>query len=486
MRRGRRCAAATLAMTAAAVLGCPGVARAETVADYQRWYLTALRIKQAHRISKGAGVVVAVVDSGVHAAHPDLRGQVLPGHGTNPDSPKDGRTDPDTEVGHGTAMAGIIAARGGGKTHVLGIAPRAKILPVATGPEFTYRDVADGVRWAADHGADVINLSLVATDRNDVERAAIEYAMSKDVVVVAGSGNIEQGITRIDTPASIPGVIAVTGTVKSGKAWSGATHGPEAVLAAPVDKIISPAPPGVTDNGYGLSKGTSDASAIVSGVAALVRAKYPKLSAADVVNRLIRTADDRGPKGRDPEYGFGAVNPVAALTAKVPPVSANPLIAPGPAAGAAAAAPGEGEPAVTFPGGDSEVTWWQGGLCLAVVVAGVGLAVLSARRRRVPVGGYPTIPQQVGPPGYPVPPGHPVAPPGYPVAPPGYQPPPGYHPPAQQAPPGHYPPAGYPPAQQAPPGYYPPPGYPPPPQTRPGWPPPDRETPPGWPPPDRR
>ncbi|GIF14948.1 S8 family serine peptidase [Actinoplanes teichomyceticus] len=454
-----RVVAAALAAATAAVLGCPGVARADTVADYQKWYLDALRISRAHQITQGAGVVVAVVDSGVDATHPDLRGQVLSGHSTTSAGASDGRRDIDPKNGHGTSMAGIIAGRGGGAQHLLGIAPKVKILPVSISLGADALEVAEGIRWAADHGADVINLSIGGPDPDGSVHKAAQYALSKNAVLVAASGNREQQptTTRVQSPANVPGVLAVSGTMKSGDAWSGAVTGPEVAIAAPVEDVISPAPAGLSSNGYSLATGTSDSSAIVSGVAALVRAKYPDLSSANVVNRLIRTADDRGAPGRDPQFGFGVIDPLAALTANVPVVPANPL------AGAASATPGgagehagekaeDGSP-VAISVGDPKLAVLQGGLCLAVVVVVGWLLVRGIRRRRrkaaalrSPYG--PGMP----PPGYP---GHPAAMPPHP----------GYHPPAQpgyQAPPGYPPgqaPSGYPPVQ-APPGY--PPGQAPP------------------------
>ncbi|GAA2676646.1 type VII secretion-associated serine protease mycosin [Actinoplanes palleronii] len=451
-----RVAAAALAAAIVSVLSWPGVAHADTVADYQKWYFDALKITSAHKTSQGAGVVVAVVDSGVDATHPDLRGQVLSGHSTTSEGAADGRRDLDRDQGHGTAMAGVIAGRGGGSQHVLGIAPKAKILPVSVSERYDPRQVADGIRWAADHGADVINVSMGGTDSTDSQVSAIQYAQSKNVVVVAASGNTDEGFRTVPRPANIPGVIAVAGIEKSGNAWDGATTGPEVVLAAPSVQVISAAPGGLTSNGYRVGDGTSEASAIVSGVAALIRAKYPDLDAANVVNRLIRTADDRGASGRDAEYGFGVVDPVAALTADVPSVKANPLV--GSTSAAAPAGPGattgeekgDSDPDVAFSVGDPKAAVLQGGLCLAVVVLIGWLLVARSRRNRRRAAALRSA----------YPPGYPSAPPGYPQ---GAPPQPGYYPPAQPGYPPQqpgYPPAqpGYPPQQ---PGYYPPTGYPP-------------------------
>ncbi|MFX0594081.1 S8 family serine peptidase [Melissospora conviva] len=318
---------ASLALVTGGVLVAPAPASADTVRGLQ-WYLDSLRIPEAHKISKGRGVTVAVVDSGVDASHPALAGRVLPGAGFGASAGSDGRRDADTDNGHGTAMAGLIAGIGGSDTVQLGIAPEAKILPVATGkPGRSVSEVAQGIRWAVDSGADIVNISLRTSGHSQELVEAVEYALARDVVVVAPAGNTVQSDVGIGQPASIPGVIAVTGTGRSGKFHSGSAYGRESVLATPIEDIIAPVPTSASHNGYGVTTGTSSAAAIVSGIAALVLARYPDLDAANVVNRLIRTSSDLGPAGRDDRYGFGAVDPVAALKASVPSVQQHPLIA---------------------------------------------------------------------------------------------------------------------------------------------------------------
>ncbi|MEV1109011.1 S8 family serine peptidase [Micromonospora sp. NPDC049751] len=441
--------AAALALCAAlapAVTVAPTPARAADTVRGLQWYLDYLKIPAAHQITKGAGVVVAVVDTGVEASHPDLRGQVLAGHGTNPLAAPDGRRDDDKVKGHGTSMAGIIAGRGGGAMHELGIAPAAKILPVSTGADSDGQDVVLGVRWAADNGADIINLSLGDEGAAPPELVdAINYALSKDVVVVASAGNTEQGDRQVIAPANIPGVVAVSGFDKRGGFSSGSVQGPETVLASPMESIIAPAPKAVSPNGYTVASGTSPAAAIISGVVALIRAKYPKLDAPNVISRLIETARDAGPAGRDPQFGFGRVDPVAALTRSVPTVTANPLLkgeAAGPTGPGRATRPGEDDgPAVEFGVSNKAGAIVQLGLCLGVPIIGliVLFVVLRRRKRRTP-------PAAVGP--YPGAPGMP--PPGWPAT---QSPPAGYGPPQQPGP-------GYGPAPGQPGPGYPPPGHP--------------------------
>ncbi len=296
----------------------------------QQWQLTALHASAAWRYGSGAGVVVAVLDSGVDAKHPDLAGQVLPGVDLV-DAGGDGRSDP---VGHGTTVAALIAGRADDNSGVEGLAPRAKILPVRVlDRQNRYGDaevVARGLHWAVDHGARVVNLSLGGGAASAPLAEALHYAAAHDVVVVACTGNADPGAPaqqQIWYPAREPGVVAVTGLAEgTGPAapmalWPDALTGPATVLAAPAS-ILTGARPG----GYWRVQGTSFAAPLVSATAALVRARWPALDAANVVNRLIRTSTDLGPPGRDDRYGFGLVNPLAALTSEVPSVPANPLL----------------------------------------------------------------------------------------------------------------------------------------------------------------
>lgn len=311
-------------LLSALAVALPLLLAAQTIEE-QEWHLDALDVYSAQDQARGAGVIVAVIDSGVDAKHPDLAGQVLPGAGFGRSKGTDGTTDAD---GHGTGMAGIIAATGrnGG---ALGIAPGAKILPVASADEkeqFGLDVVAESIRWATDHGAKVINMSLgFSSSMTPSLVKAVNYAIEKDVVLVAATGN-EAG--EVSAPANIGGVIAVAGTNREGKPWASSNVGADTVLVAPAVGIVTTAPEGVYASGYAEMDGTSAASAIVSGVAALVRAKHPQMPAKDVVNALVRTAKDLAEPGRDETTGFGMVNPMGALTAQLPPVERNPLLPP--------------------------------------------------------------------------------------------------------------------------------------------------------------
>lgn len=376
-------AVASVLVAVAAVLGPAPAALADSVRAAQ-WHLRTLDIERAHEISRGKGVVVAVVDSGVDATHPDLKDNVADGYDIV--AATDGKVD---ENGHGTGVAALIAAHGHGTDDgVLGVAPRASILPVRVSGrsgQYGSADAARAIRWAADRGADVINVSGGAPTDDPRMRGAVGYAQARDVVLVASAGNTDQGDKKVGYPAAYPGVIAVSAVDADREFSAESVQGPEVALAAPGERVVT----ATTGHDYAVGVGTSDASALVSGTAALVRARYPELDAAAVVNRLLRTAADRGPRGRDTRYGYGVVDPVAALTADLPEVTANPLgsVTPTPSAtptpnpsGTSAANPGPGGPPVPrnvlLP-----VLVGGGAVLLALVSLAVGWA-MTARRRR--------------------------------------------------------------------------------------------------------
>lgn len=349
VRRSLPTVLALLTATVAGVVIGPPAASADWVRDEQ-WYLSQLDAGTAWQYASGRGVVVAVVDSGVDATHPDLVGQVLPGADFVRGSPADGRDDP---VGHGTSVAAIIAGRGDDGDGVKGLAPKAKILPVRVlDDDNKYDDaavVAQGVRWAVDHGASVVNLSLGGAAYSHILAASIAYAATHDVVVVACTGNrsgtsVESG--EVWYPAREPGVIAVAGLAadpvppssagiggsrrripSGGKPpsrtlWHGSVTGPATVLTAPAARLT-----GARPGGYWRIQGTSFAAPLVAATAALIRSRWPELNATNVANRLVQTADDLGVPGRDSRYGFGAVSPASALAAPIPWTSMNPLLA---------------------------------------------------------------------------------------------------------------------------------------------------------------
>ncbi|MGW7450811.1 type VII secretion-associated serine protease mycosin [Streptomyces sp. NPDC054787] len=318
---GRGAAALTAAALLAGATASP--AAADTIRDRQ-WGLLALRAEEAWGTTRGDGVTVAVLDTGVDDSHPDLAGQVL--DGTDLIGMGAGRGDK-AWARHGTAMAGIIAGHGHGPSRgqgVLGIAPQAKILPVrvileegdpgrAQARASKGGALADGIRWAADHGADVINLSL-GDDSDSAhheagEDEAVQYALAKGVVVVASAGNGGESGDRVSYPAAYPGVIAVTAVDRRGRKAAFSTRNWYATVSAPgVDVVIAD-----PDRAYYEGWGTSAAAAFVSGAAALVRAAHPELSPAQIKKLLEDTAADSPAGGRDDARGYGTVDPVAAL-----------------------------------------------------------------------------------------------------------------------------------------------------------------------------
>ncbi|MEU8181833.1 type VII secretion-associated serine protease mycosin [Micromonospora sp. NPDC049047] len=334
----------------------------------KQWHLAYLRATEAQKVSRGSGVIVAVPDTGVDP-HPDLRNNLLPGKDTIPGGVGDGRRDLDS---HGTSMAGLIAAHGqGGNSGALGIAPEAKILPIFDSPpggNGEPDDLAQGIEFAIANGADVISISSVGSSSSRL-RQAVRAARESNIVIVAGVGNLPRDQT-IGYPASEEGVIAVGGIGRDGLHAAISVTGPRVDVAAPAVDIYSTS----YDGKYSKGTGTSSATAIVAGAAALIRSKYPHLPAREVAHRLTATAIDKGAPGRDDEYGYGVIDLVAALTADVPPLGFESVTA------SAGAGP---TTAVAQPGGDEGAATARGLATLGVILAaGVGWAVVARRRRR--------------------------------------------------------------------------------------------------------
>lgn len=320
----------TVACAALALLGT-GLFAAPAQADdirAQEWFLDRLHALQAWPVSQGAGVTVAVIDSGVEASHPDLRGQVLRGADLLTDnSSPNGWVDTDTAFnGHGTAMASLIAGTGasGGGHGMLGLAPRAKILPIHAdlGNHAQPQAIAQGIRYAVANGATVVNLSIAGGAEDPGVRQAVLDAEQHNVLLVAGMGNAGETTNMRSFPAGYPGVVAVAATDQSDKPAGFSSFGSNVTLAAPGSQIVTAA----SHAGYQRGGGTSDSTALVSAAAALVRSHFPNLTAGQVINRLIQTADHPA-GGRDQHVGYGIVNPYQALTADVPAgPTGNPLL----------------------------------------------------------------------------------------------------------------------------------------------------------------
>lgn len=337
MRTARRIAVSLAAAGLTLVPVAP--AQADGI-QAQEWALDALHTRQAWQTTKGTGATVAVLDTGVDDQHPDLKGQVLPGK----DLIGFGAERGDRPwARHGTAMAGIVAASGHGaddSSGVMGVAPKARILPVrviledgdpqrAKARSSRGGALAKGIRWAADHGADVINLSLgddsASAHPEPAEDAAVQYALRKGSVVVASAGNGGDKGDRVSYPAAYPGVIAVTAVDRYGNRAAFSTRRWYATVAAPgVDVVIAD-----PDKRYYEGWGTSAAAAFVSGAAALVRSAHPDLSPRQVRQVLEQTARSRPSGGHSDELGAGVVDAAAALkaAAKMKPEPQQPAAA---------------------------------------------------------------------------------------------------------------------------------------------------------------
>jgi type VII secretion-associated serine protease mycosin len=316
--------AGRLASTAAAVVLTLATVTAPTPAAAQAsdWWQSLWRLDEVWRLSEGEGVVVAVIDSGVEEV-PELAGAVLPGTDLSGNAP-DARTDHDPDA-HGTRMALLIAGRGT-VTGLRGVAPAATILPLTytSAPAIPSDEAfADSILSAVEQGAHVINISMASPGEcGPYLSEAVRYAISRGAIVVAASGNHPVGSP--DLPGSCPGVITVGAIGPQLEPWHYSLRSEHVDVAAPGAELPVPH----VDGRIVVVSGTSDATAMVSGTLALLRAAYPDASAYDLVTRLIATTRDLGEPGRDDATGYGLVQPLDALTATVPDDTPNPVYDP--------------------------------------------------------------------------------------------------------------------------------------------------------------
>ncbi len=323
-RSARRARVRLLHDPAIAQVSFSYISHALTLPNDPQWtakqssYLSPLRLDRAWDYGKGAGVTVAVVDTGTDLDHPDLAGQLVTGRNVlNPAAP------PQDDNGHGTLVSGIVAAKTNNGRGVVGIAPSAKIMPIkvldSTGSG-SDADIAVGIDYARAHHAKVVNLSLGGTFDDPVLADAVAHAIAAGIVVVAAAGN--DAAATVGFPAAYPGVIAVGATDHTGALTSFTSYGPRIDVVAPGLDITSTAL-GATE-AYSAESGTSFSSPIVAGVAALVRGKHPTWTQSQVAAQIRNTARDLGLPGVDPAFGHGMVDPLAAL--------GGPSVAPHPSA----------------------------------------------------------------------------------------------------------------------------------------------------------
>ncbi|MFC1413038.1 S8 family serine peptidase [Streptacidiphilus sp. N1-12] len=361
---------AALALVPAVLLGATGVSPAASPSPGPsqspegditgEWPLQSAHFdaQKIWALTRGQGITVAVVDSGVAANHPDLTGQVLPGTSLLGDG-DDGRTDTSSES-HGTAIAALIAGTGAsahGKG-IIGLAPDAKILPVrvTSGSQVTAPLLAQGIIWAADHGAQIINVSIGSPTPDPLLKQAVAYAGRKDAVVVASAGNNGQTGNEMQYPAGFPGVVAVSGTDQNHAFWPTSASGPDITVAAPAAQIAS-----AGDNGqYVQADGTSYAAGYVSAALALIRSHNPHLTAGQAIAALISTTRDHHAVPDD-QLGYGEIDPLAALTAPPAASTTNPLLAPRPTAPTASPTlwAGLGVSAVVLLAAGGVWLWWR-------------------------------------------------------------------------------------------------------------------------------
>ncbi|MEU9356075.1 type VII secretion-associated serine protease mycosin [Streptomyces griseoloalbus] len=448
-RRPLSVASAALGLLLVGIAATP--AHAESVRDMQ-WHLDAMRAEEMWKMSKGEGVTIAVIDSGVDDSLADLKGQVLDGKDYSGQ-----RGDEHTDIGeHGTSMAALIAATGArGPQHgSYGLAPAAKILPIRmryatenygqvdNKAEYS-RVLTRAIRYAADTDAQIINISMGSSDapgRKNVGTpalaSAVRYAIAKGKLIFAAVGNSGDKSNRPEYPASTPGVVGVGAADKNGNVLETSQSGPQVDLTAPGEDIINACLEGTQ---VCTGSGTSASTALASASAALIWAQHPDWTNHQVLRVMLNTAGKANSGAKRTDFiGYGIVRPRIALKNPGDPGPADEFPLPELAAAASEPPSAKTSPSAGAGGNDSVTDeaspataastdsdglnspWTAlGAAAAALLAAAVAIPTLRARRRRpAPVPTAPPLPPPYSPygpasqqpPAYGTPPGH-IAPP---------------------------------------------------------------------------
>lgn len=276
----------------------------------RQWALAKIEAEGAWKVSTGSDVIVAVIDSGVDLDHPELSGRVLAGYDfVNED------TEANDDYGHGTLVAGVVAAAAHNARGIAGLAWNAKILPVKVldhQGQGVSSNLTCALYWAADEGADVINISIISFGPSFGMQSAINYAANEGALIFSASGNLYEQGNPVTYPAALENVIAVGATDKDdAHAWF-SSAGTFVDVAAPGVSILSPFPP--THDEYRSVNGTSLATPHVVGLAALVLSAAPGLSSEEVEVVIQQSAVDLGDASKDDKFGHGRIDASAAMS----------------------------------------------------------------------------------------------------------------------------------------------------------------------------
>ncbi|OLZ60741.1 type VII secretion-associated serine protease mycosin [Streptomyces sp. IMTB 2501] len=410
-RLGRRkaAAAAVLGLLLVGAAGQPAYAEGMRA---QQWFLDAMKAEQMWRTSTGKSITVAVIDTGVDAGNADLKGRVLPGKDFAVGQAGDEHIDYD---GHGTGMAGLIAGTGAadGGNGAFGLAPGAKILPVRMPKSTTAANEAasieqfnqvlpKAIRYAADAGAQVINISMGAEEGSPEVTAAVKYALGKGALVFAGVGNSGDKGNPVEYPAATPGVVGVAAVGKDLRRTSWSEYGPQVDMSAPGADMVAAC---TSTTGFCKTDGTSEATAVASASAALIWSKHPDWTNNQVLRVMLNTigAPTDGAKRND-SIGYGIVRPRVALQNPGDPGPANVYPLPGlkdvaskptspkasQTAGGAAPARNDNSAAAAS-SSDADNTLWIALGVGAVVLLGAAITIAAVvRRRRTTTAPLPT------------------------------------------------------------------------------------------------